>query len=125
MLAAFLSPPGPAAQAAGTLPCDIHGGAGTGCVAAHSTTRALFSGCNRPLYQVTRASNGATADVGLLSQGGHADAAELSVTAGGHKVYGRRGRFRHRGTGPVRSAAQLAVLSSYSRHSRTTSGCAR
>ncbi|NDZ79350.1 alpha-L-arabinofuranosidase [Streptomyces sp. SID10853] len=121
-----------ASQAAGSLPCDIYSAAGTPCVAAHSTTRALLSSYNGPLYQVTRASDGARTDIGLLSQGGYADAAaqdtfcadttcaitkvydqtsrhndlypgpagtagaadrgadaaELSVTAGGHKVYG-------------------------------------
>ncbi|MCA1219651.1 arabinofuranosidase catalytic domain-containing protein [Streptomyces sp. 8L] len=63
-----------AAQAAGSLPCDIYGAAGTPCVAAHSTTRALLSSYNGPLYQVTRASDGATSDIGLLSQGGYANA---------------------------------------------------
>ncbi|WP_369188640.1 arabinofuranosidase catalytic domain-containing protein [Streptomyces sp. R08] len=119
-------------QAAGSLPCDIYGAAGTPCVAAHSTTRALVSSYNGPLYQVTRASDGATADIGVLAQGGYADAGrqdtfcqnttcriskvydqtsrhndltpgpagtaggvdrgadagEIAVTAGGHKVYG-------------------------------------
>ena len=42
-----------ASQAAGSLPCDIYAGAGTPCVAAHSTTRALFSSYNGPLYQVS------------------------------------------------------------------------
>ncbi len=119
--------------AAGSLPCDIYAAAGTPCVAAHSTTRALFASYDGPLYQVTRASDGATSDIGLLSQGGYAnaaqqdsfcanttcsitriydqtsrhndltpgpagtsgmgadrgaDASEISVTAGGHKVYG-------------------------------------
>ncbi|MFB7243865.1 alpha-L-arabinofuranosidase [Streptomyces populi] len=121
------------ARAAGSQPCDIYAGAGTPCVAAHSTTRALFSAYNGPLYQVTRVSDGASADIGLLTAGGYAnaaqqdgfcanttcsiskvydqtsrhndlfpgpagtagmgadrgaDAGELSVTAGGHKVYG-------------------------------------
>ena len=120
------------AQAAGSLPCDIYASAGTPCVAAHSTTRALFAAYDGPLYQVRRASDGATSDIGLLSAGGYAnaaaqdtfcanttcqittvydqtsdhndlgigpaggasgadrgaDAAELAVTAGGHKVYG-------------------------------------
>ncbi|MEU4089769.1 arabinofuranosidase catalytic domain-containing protein [Streptomyces aureus] len=121
------------ARAATSQPCDIYGAAGTPCVAAHSTTRALFAAYNGPLYQVTRVSDGATSDIGLLTAGGYAnagqqdafcanttcsiskvydqtsrhndlfpgpagtagmgadrgaDAAELSVTAGGHKVYG-------------------------------------
>jgi hypothetical protein len=120
------------AQAAGSLPCDIYASAGTPCVAAHSTTRALFASYNGPLYQVRRASDGATSDIGLLGAGGYAnsgaqdafcanttcqitkvydqtsnhndlavgpaggagaadrgaDASEIAVTAGGHKVYG-------------------------------------
>ena len=31
---------------AATGPCDIYGGAGTPCVAAHSTVRALFASYN-------------------------------------------------------------------------------
>ncbi|WP_330336209.1 arabinofuranosidase catalytic domain-containing protein [Streptomyces sp. NBC_00557] len=121
------------APAAGSLPCDIYGAAGTPCVAAHSTVRALISSYDGPLYRVTRASDGAGADIGLLSPGGYADAgqqdrfcadttcaitriydqtsrhndltpgpagtsgmgadrgadaSEIAVTAGGHKVYG-------------------------------------
>ena len=131
VLGALISLPA-VSQAAGSLPCDIYGAAGTPCVAAHSTVRALFSSYNGPLYQVTRASDGAASDIGLLAQGGYAnasqqdsfcanttcriskvydqssrhndllpgpagtaggadrgaDAAELSVTAGGHKAYG-------------------------------------
>ncbi|SHN15514.1 arabinofuranosidase catalytic domain-containing protein [Actinacidiphila paucisporea] len=62
-------------QAADSRPCDIYAAAGTPCVAAHSTVRALFAGYNGPLYQVTRASDGATRDIGLLAAGGYADAA--------------------------------------------------
>ncbi|WP_433217206.1 arabinofuranosidase catalytic domain-containing protein [Dactylosporangium sp. CS-047395] len=120
------------AQAAGPLPCDIYASNGTACVAAHSTTRALFAAYNGPLYTVQRADNGATHNVGLLAAGGYAnagdqdafcngttcritrifdqtsnhsdltiapdggagsgdrgaDASEIAVTAGGHKVYG-------------------------------------
>ena len=61
--------------AAGTLPCDIYGNAGTACVAAHSTVRALYSAYNGNLYQVQRASDGATANIGLLAVGGYANAA--------------------------------------------------
>jgi hypothetical protein len=61
--------------AAGTGPCDIYGAAGTPCVAAHSTTRALFGAYNAALYQVRRASDNATAAIGLLAAGGYANAA--------------------------------------------------
>jgi hypothetical protein len=63
------------AQAATSLPCDIYASGGTPCVAAHSTTRALFGGYNGPLYQLRRASDGATTNIGLLSAGGYANAA--------------------------------------------------
>ncbi|WP_245601875.1 arabinofuranosidase catalytic domain-containing protein [Hamadaea tsunoensis] len=131
VVATLVSLPG-TSQAATSLPCDIYGNAGTPCVAAHSTTRALFAAYNGALYQVTRKSDGATHNVGLLAAGGYAnagdqdafcngtscaitkiydqttrhndlsvspaggagpvdypsDAAEIAVTAGGHKVYG-------------------------------------
>ncbi|HEU5428655.1 MAG TPA: alpha-L-arabinofuranosidase B [Actinocrinis sp.] len=62
-------------QAATSLPCDIYAAAGTPCVAAHSTVRALFASYNGSLYQVKRASDGATTNIGLLSAGGYANAA--------------------------------------------------
>jgi hypothetical protein len=62
-------------QAAGSLPCDIYGDAGTACVAAHSTVRALYSAYNGSLYQVRRASDNATTNIGLLAAGGYANAA--------------------------------------------------
>ena len=61
-------------QAAVTLPCDIYGTAGTPCVAAHSTVRALYGTYNGSLYQVKRASDGATTNIGLLTAGGYANA---------------------------------------------------
>jgi hypothetical protein len=66
---------GPVANAATALPCDVYASAGTPCVAAHSTTRALFATYNGPLYQVKRASDGATSNIGLLAAGGYANAA--------------------------------------------------
>lgn len=63
------------AQAASSLPCDIHTSAGTPCAAARSTTRALYASCAGALYQVRRASDSATTDIGVLSTGGYANAA--------------------------------------------------
>jgi hypothetical protein len=57
-----------ATHAAG--PCDLYAAAGTPCVAAHSTTRALFAAYNGPLYQVRRTSDGTTKDIGLVAAGG-------------------------------------------------------
>src|SRR4051812_5122428 len=61
-------------------PCDVYAAGGTPCVAAHSTTRALYAGYNGPLYQVLRQSDGKTLDVGVVQPsgtdaGGYADAA--------------------------------------------------
>ena len=64
-------------------PCDIYAAAGAPCVAAHSTTRALYASYNGPLYQVLRQSDGKTLDIGVVqpvaspvaNAGGYADAA--------------------------------------------------
>jgi len=64
-------------------PCDIYAAAGSPCVAAHSTTRALYASYNGPLYQVMRQSDGKTLDIGVVQPsgspvpdgGGYADAA--------------------------------------------------
>jgi hypothetical protein len=61
-------------------PCDIYAAAGDACVAAHSTTRALYASYNGPLYQVLRQSDGKTLDIGIVQPavsdaGGYADAA--------------------------------------------------
>lgn len=64
-------------------PCDIYGAAGDPCVAAHSTTRALYASYNGPLYQVKRQSDGKTLNIGVVQPvaspapdaGGYADAA--------------------------------------------------
>ncbi|HET9170549.1 MAG TPA: arabinofuranosidase catalytic domain-containing protein, partial [Actinospica sp.] len=44
-------------QAATQGPCDIYASGGTPCVAAHSTTRALYGNYNGNLYQVQRSSD--------------------------------------------------------------------
>jgi hypothetical protein len=64
-------------------PCDIYASAGAPCVAAHSTTRALYSGYGGPLYQVLRQSDLKTLDIGVVQPsaspvpdpGGYANAA--------------------------------------------------
>ncbi len=64
-------------------PCDIYAAAGDPCVAAHSTTRALYASYNGPLYQVLRQSDGRTLDIGVVQPvaspvpdaGGYANAA--------------------------------------------------
>jgi hypothetical protein len=61
-------------------PCDIYAAAGAPCVAAHSSTRALYASYNGPLYQVMRQSDGKTLDICVVQPsaddgGGYADAA--------------------------------------------------
>src|SRR5499427_9263743 len=64
-------------------PCDIYAAGGAPCVAAHSTTRALYASYNGPLYQVMRLSDNAVKDIGVVAPhalpspdpGGYANAA--------------------------------------------------
>ena len=71
------------AAAATQEPCDIYAAAGTPCVAAHSTTRALYAAYDGALYQVRRASDGTTTNIDPLTTGGYADAAtQTSFCAG-------------------------------------------
>jgi hypothetical protein len=60
---------------ASSLPCDILSAASTPCVAAYSTTRALYAAYSGSLYKVTRQSDNTTKNIGLLSTGGYANAA--------------------------------------------------
>ncbi|WNV85423.1 alpha-L-arabinofuranosidase B [Umezawaea sp. Da 62-37] len=66
---------GGTSQAATQGPCDIYTAGGTPCVAAHSTTRALYGSYAGSLYQVKRASDSTTRDIGPLTAGGVANAA--------------------------------------------------
>lgn len=71
------------AEAATSGPCDIYAGGGTPCVGAFSTTRALYAGYNGPLYQVRRASDGATRTIGVVAAGGIANAAQQTSFCSG------------------------------------------
>ncbi|KAL4861713.1 Arabinosidase B [Aspergillus spectabilis] len=55
-------------------PCDIYSSGGTPCIAAHSTTRALYDTYSGALYQVQRGSDSSTLDIKPRSPGGVADA---------------------------------------------------
>jgi hypothetical protein len=102
-----------ASPAAASLPCDIYAAAGTPCVAAHSTTRALLGSYNGPLYQVTRASDKATHNVGLLAAGGYANAADqdsfcANTTCQITKIYDQTSRHNDLGLGPAGSSGMGA-----------------
>jgi len=64
---------GAAPRAAAQGPCDIYAAGGTPCVAAHSTTRALYGAYSGSLYQVRRSSDNTTRNIGVVD--GYADAA--------------------------------------------------
>ncbi|MGH3206392.1 MAG: arabinofuranosidase catalytic domain-containing protein [Trebonia sp.] len=66
---------GTPSRAATQEPCDIYASAGTPCVAAHSTTRALYAAYSGNLYQVRRSSDNTTLNIGTVSAGGVANAA--------------------------------------------------
>ncbi len=106
-------------RAAGSQPCDIYGDAGTPCVAAHSTVRALLSSYGGPLHQVNRASDGATADIEVLSPGGCAYATRQDMFCGDTtcritKIYDQTARHNDLIPAPVtwtRSASRLRAAS--------------
>ena len=75
IVGALVGPGTGTSRAATSLPCDIYAAAGTPCVAAHSTVRALYAAYNGPLYQVKRASDNTTTNIGTLTAGGYANAA--------------------------------------------------
>jgi hypothetical protein len=98
------------AAAATQGPCDIYASNGTPCVAAHSTTRALFGAYSGRLYQVRRASNGATTDIGTLSAGGFANAAAQDSFCANTScvitiIYDQTGRGNHLTDAPAGGAA--------------------
>jgi non-reducing end alpha-L-arabinofuranosidase len=79
-------------------PCDIYRAAGTPCVAAHSTTRALYASYSGPLYQVKRQPDGKTMDIGVV--GGYANAAAQDVFCAGamcviNCIYDQSGKGNH------------------------------
>ncbi|KAK4553786.1 hypothetical protein LTR86_009284 [Recurvomyces mirabilis] len=89
-----------ALAAAATLvvagPCDIYASGGTPCVAAHGTTRALYSGYNGALYQSGRGNHLTPAPKGSAGAGpgpngsdNPASATGAPVHLNGQKAYGR------------------------------------
>ncbi|KAM7210054.1 alpha-L-arabinofuranosidase [Rhypophila decipiens] len=86
-------------------PCDIYAQGGTPCVAAHSTTRALYSSYSGPLYQVRRGSDNTTTVISPLSVGGVANAASQDTFCAGTTclitiIYDQSSRGNHLTQGP-------------------------
>ncbi|KAF5689975.1 alpha-n-arabinofuranosidase B [Fusarium denticulatum] len=81
-------------------PCDIYKSGGTPCIAAHSTTRALFDSYTGGLYQIKRASDGALADIKPVSAGGVAASSAQDSFCSGTTclitiIYDQSGRSNH------------------------------
>ncbi|MCI4065544.1 cellulose binding domain-containing protein [Micromonospora sp. R77] len=98
-------------------PCDIYAAGGTPCVAAHSTTRALFRTYSGRLYQVRRSSDNATRDVTTRTAGGPADAAAQDTFCANTTcvitwIYDQSGRgnnLGYQGAGGIGGAVAPAV----------------
>ena len=91
---------GTGGAAGGTLPCDLYAAGNTPCVAAHSTVRALFGAYAGSLYQVERASDKTTKDIGVLAPGGFADSGAQDSFCSGTKctipvIYDQSGKGNH------------------------------
>ena len=97
---------GSGGMTSGSGVCDIFTSGGTPCVAAHSTVRALYKAYAGNLYQVTRASDQTTKDIGVLSAGGFADSATQDAFCAGTTckisiIYDQSGRTNHLKQGPA------------------------
>ncbi|KAK7182048.1 arabinofuranosidase/B-xylosidase precursor [Paraphaeosphaeria sporulosa] len=81
-------------------PCDLYSAGGTPCIAAHSTTRALYNAFSGSLYQVKRGSDNTTTNIAPISAGGVANAAAqdtfcASTTCLITIIYDQSGRGNH------------------------------
>jgi hypothetical protein len=91
-------------------PCDIYLTGGTPCVAAHSTTRALYDAFSGALYQVVRGSDNTTTNISPLTAGGVANAGAqdtfcASTTCLISIIYDQSGRGNHLTQAPPGGAA--------------------
>ncbi|MGC4875954.1 arabinofuranosidase catalytic domain-containing protein [Micromonospora sp. DT43] len=110
-----------------TLPCDIYTAGGTPCVAAHSTTRALYASYSGSLYQVRRSSDNSTRNIGVLGTGGRANSTTqdsfcANTTCVITVIYDQSGRgnnLGYQGAGGIGGAVQPAVAT---RESLTVGG---
>lgn len=81
-------------------PCDLYASGGTPCIAAHSTTRALYSAFSGALYQISRGSDSTTTTISPLSAGGVANAAAQDTFCANTTclitvIYDQSGRGNH------------------------------
>lgn len=106
------------AALAAANPCDIYAAGGTPCVAAHSTTRALYKSYSGPLYQLQRGSDGAVEDVlpitpGGAANGNHQDEFCKLTSCNINIIYDQSGHFNHLTQAPPGGAAQGPEANGY------------
>lgn len=99
-------------------PCDIYSSGGTPCVAAHSTTRALYSAYSGSLYQIKRSSDSTTKNIAPLSAGGVANAATQDSFCSGTScvistIYDQSGKGNHLTQAPPGGAAKGPAAGGY------------
>ena len=86
--------------------CDIMDEAGTPCVAAHSTVRALYASFNGSLYSIKRASDSTSFDVRVAHVGGFSDSASHdafceNTTCVFDRIYDQSPNQNHLGIAPA------------------------
>jgi len=104
-------------------PCDLYSSGGTACVAAHSTTRALYDAYSGSLYQVKRSSDSTTANIVPLSAGGTANSSAQDTFCANTScvitiIYDQSGRGNHLTPAPGGSAGN-GYVNSFSSAQRT------
>ena len=105
------------ASLAAAAPCDIYAAGGTPCVAAHSTTRSLYSAYNGPLYQVIRG-DGAKEDIyastpGGVANGRHQDRFCQRTSCNIGIIYDQSGHGNHLTQAPPGGAARGPEANGY------------
>jgi non-reducing end alpha-L-arabinofuranosidase len=98
------------ASLAAAGPCDLYAAGNTPCVAAHSTTRALFSSYSGPLYEVMRKSDGTHKRIKPMVAGGVARSNTQDSFCSGTScvittIYDQSGRGNHLTPAPPGGAA--------------------
>ncbi|KAI1332429.1 alpha-L-arabinofuranosidase B [Xylariaceae sp. FL0255] len=104
-----------------TGPCDIYESGGTPCVAAHSTTRALYDAYDGALYQLQRG-DGSTTDVYPISAGGVANATtQDEFCADESCIYDQSGQGNDLSAAPPGGAATGTGPNGYDQDANATS----
>ena len=106
-------------------PCDIYSSAGSPCVAAHSTTRALYGNYSGSLYQVKRASDSTTQIITPLIAGGVANSPAQDTFCTGTTctisiIYDQSGKGNHLTVAPGGSAGKGPAAGGYDNPSSAT-----